>query len=207
MIMFFLTLRVTTDACQRCASRRERSKSPERGRSPIRDARSNSPHKVGAADAKPKANAASKSASKKSRLTSKSPQRHIDERVKLKAYQTLLPVVCKVGALTLGKFNDDSRRKLFMCIEDDGTAAGGFLRAVCGSRYKVSPDLAVGGRASPSLIGALEKIPEQRLQDVKDRAIIFAKMVEDCALSASQRPESSRMFTIGDVVSAVSAAR
>jgi hypothetical protein len=28
----------------------------------------------------------------------------------------LLPVVCKVGALTLGKFNDDSRRKLFMCI-------------------------------------------------------------------------------------------
>ena len=117
-------------------------------------------------------------------------------------------------------------------------------------------------------IGALEKIPEQRLQDVKDRAILFAKMVEvaqlarappsvrpgraaiardiggvcecatrtfvsshlqflvlarscanacasphflaasqDCALSASQRPESSRMFTIGDVVSAVSAAR
>lgn len=36
--------------------------------------------------------------------------------------------------------------------EDDGTAAGGFLRAVCGSRYKVSPDLAVGGRASPSLV-------------------------------------------------------
>jgi len=36
---------------------------------------------------------------------------------------------------------------------DDGTPAGGFLKALCGTRYKVSVDLAQGPRATSSLIG------------------------------------------------------
>ena len=40
------------------------------------------------------------------------------------------------------------------------------------------PDLAVGGRASASLIGALEKLPQEKLQDPHKRSVLFKKMVE-----------------------------
>ena len=152
---------INTDNCQRCAFRRERSNSPEKTRSPSRQARSKSP-KVGAWSESPhKVSAGPTTDAKKSRSSaSQSPDNPLkvknrdrfDDRLKVKAVQSLLPVVCKAGGVTLGKFTDDSRRKLFMCGEDDGTAVGGFLRAVCGSRYKVSPDLAVGNRATPALV-------------------------------------------------------
>jgi hypothetical protein len=162
LITFHLTQAYTnTDNCQRCASRRERSNSPEKTRLPSREARSKSP-KVGARSKSPhRVSAAPKTAAKKSRTSaSKSPdnplkvknRERFDDRLKVKALQSLLPVVCKAGGVTLGKFTDDSRRKLFMCVDDNGTSVGGFLRAVCGSRYKVSPDLAVGNRATPALV-------------------------------------------------------
>lgn len=40
------------------------------------------------------------------------------------------------------------------------------------------PDLAVGGRASAALIGALEKLPQEKLQNAHQRSVLFKKMVE-----------------------------
>ena len=106
------------------------------------------------------------------------------------------------------------------------------------------------GCAGGQQVGALDKIPEQRMQDPKERAGLLAKKVEvtqsltatlcplfasvcmqwrnrsrsvrlhtrmlslialdtsqDCALSAKERPASSRMFMLSDVMAAVSATR
>ena len=98
------------------------------------------------------------------------------------------------------------------------------------------PDLAVGGRASSSLIGgpsppvssvgmvvgldfaagvdgssaladALEKLPPDKLQDPHKRGALFKKMVEDCALSAKERAPLDRMFTLADITKAVNDSR
>ena len=49
---------------------------------------------------------------------------------------------------------------------------------------------------------ALVRFPPSRAH-----LVALLPVSQDCALSAKERPEGSRMFTLGDVVSAVSATR
>jgi hypothetical protein len=52
-------------------------------------------------------------------------------------------------------------------------------------------------------------MPAARFEDAskEERAYIFAKMVEDCAVSAKERAPNDRIFTVADVTTAVSNAR
>ena len=160
--------------------------------------RSSAPDKANKAKPRTVVNEASLGALKK---------KYADGESKRRVLSEIMPITAKVAGLTLGKFkNDASRCALFMTAADDGSRAGGFLRAVCGTRFKVSSELASGATPTNALKGALERLPADVLEDPRKRLKVFEKMVEDCAKSAQGRAPLNRTFFLSDVVSAVSSA-